>query len=379
MNTALIAITVLAAATAIGTTFQLSSLKKRMSDAEQTVVSESALKQASACMSCLHEGMLVVTREGQILDCNPAAEKILGSPAMELKGRQAREFYALPSACDDFIGIATAEGRLQERPTLMRATNGNKKLVHVSMSPVDSAGNGDIVQVFRDCADLQSMEERLVQSERLATIGKFASQIAHEVRNPLSSISLNLEMLDDEFNESDGDAGNLIRSVLRELDRLNGIVGEYLQFSRFPKPHPRKGQIDEVIEELSGSFTGPTGVRLIKELEAPSPEIWFDGRLIRQALDNLVRNASEAFDGAGEIRIETDVIDRFLLIRVRDNGRGISQEVQSKLFEPFFTTKANGTGLGLATTQQIVFEHNGHIQVESHPGKGSTFSIYLPL
>ncbi len=379
MITVLIAMTILAAATAIGISVQLANLKKRMRAIERGTETESALKQASECMSCLHEGMIVVSREGLIVECNPAAEQILGSPAMELKGQSAREFYALPSACDELSGIAEEEGRLQERPALMKGTSGKKKLVHVSMSPVAADGEGRMVQVFRDCADLRSMEARLVQSERLATIGKFASQIAHEVRNPLSSISLNLEMLDDEFNDSDGDARNLIRSVLRELDRLNGIVGEYLQFARFPKPHPRKGQIEEVIAELSDSFTAPDGVKLVKELAVPSPEIWFDGRLIRQALDNLVRNAAEAFDGDGEIRIETDLIDRFLLIRVRDNGRGIPQEVQSKLFDPFFTTKANGTGLGLATTQQIVFEHNGHIQVESQPGKGSTFSIYLPL
>ncbi len=322
---------------------------------------------------------MVVSEEGVILDCNPAAEQILGSPTMELRGKPARDFYALPTACDELVGVARSVGRLRERPALMKSTNGTKKLVQVSMSPVPSEGEDRMVQVFRDCADLRTMEERLVQSERLATIGKFASQIAHEVRNPLSSISLNVEMIEDEVNETNGDAPNLIRSVLRELDRLNGIVGEYLQFSRFPKPHPTKGRIDDVITELSESFAAPNGVRLLTGLTTPSPEIWFDNRLIRQALDNLVRNAMEAIDGSGEVRVETDVIDRFLAIRVKDDGRGISQEVQATLFDPFFTTKANGTGLGLATTQQIVFEHNGHIQVESQPGKGSTFSIYLPL
>ena len=112
---------------------------------------------------------------------------------------------------------------------------------------------------------------------------------------------------------------------------------------------------------------------------ASSPEVWVDENLLRQALENLARNGAEAIAGEGTVRIETDVIDRFLVIRVRDTGHGIPAEIQSKLFEPFFTTKPQGTGLGLATTQQIIFEHNGHILVESDAGKGTTFTILLPL
>ena len=110
-----------------------------------------------------------------------------------------------------------------------------------------------------------------------------------------------------------------------------------------------------------------------------SPEVWLDEGLLRQVLENLVRNAVEAIAGEGLVQIETEVVERFLLIRVKDTGPGIAPDIQSKLFEPFFTTKAHGTGLGLATSQQIIFEHNGHLLVESQPGKGSTFSTLLPL
>jgi signal transduction histidine kinase len=110
-----------------------------------------------------------------------------------------------------------------------------------------------------------------------------------------------------------------------------------------------------------------------------SPEIWIDEGLFRQVLENLLRNATEAIEGEGVIRFETEVVDRFLLVRVKDNGQGIPAEIQPKLFEPFFTTKTHGTGLGLATSQQIIFEHNGHLLVESQLGKGSTFTTLLPL
>ena len=112
---------------------------------------------------------------------------------------------------------------------------------------------------------------------------------------------------------------------------------------------------------------------------ASSPEVWLDESLLRQVLENLVRNGVEAIEGAGVVRIETDMVDRFFVIRVKDTGHGIPPEIQARLFEPFFTTKAHGTGLGLATSQQIIFEHNGHLVVESQAGKGSTFSILLPL
>jgi signal transduction histidine kinase len=166
---------------------------------------------------------------------------------------------------------------------------------------------------------------------------------------------------------------------LKELDRLNDIVSEYLQFSRFPKPHLKLGRVDGVIRELVQTFKAPDAVKIEMSLTPYSPEVWLDDRLLRQVLENLVRNSIEAIEGSGSIRLETDVVDRFLMIRVKDTGRGIPPEIQARLFEPFFTTKAQGTGLGLATSQQIIFEHNGHLVVESQPSEGSTFSILLPL
>jgi signal transduction histidine kinase len=188
-----------------------------------------------------------------------------------------------------------------------------------------------------------------------------------------------MELLEDEFRDANSEAHGLIRSVLRELDRLNGIVGEYLQFARFPKPNLRKGQIETVIESLVGAFKPPASIRFTVRQAESTPSLWLDPQLLRQVLDNLIRNAVEAIGEGGSIELETDVIDRFVVIRVKDSGVGIPAEVQAKLFEPFFTTKPHGTGLGLATSQQIMFEHNGHLLVESQPGKGTTFSLLLPL
>ncbi len=345
---------------------------------EEDRVSREQAGQAAECLRCLREGMMVVSGEGVILDCNAGAEHILGAPGQSLIGKAVRDFYVQPSSCDGLLAQAREEGHLPERQALLRTSKGMTRIVQTSVARMAADDNSRFVQVVRDCADIESMEGRLVQSERLATIGRFAAQIAHEIRNPLASISLNLEMLEDEVREPQGDHPQLIRSMLREVDRLNGIVSEYLQFSRFPKPHAERGCIDDVIFHLRDSATLPEGVRLVVELVTPGPEIRFDPVLIRQVLDNLVRNAAEAIDDQGEIRISTELIDRFLAIRVSDTGHGIPPDILNQLFEPFFTTKADGTGLGLATSQQIVFEHDGHIEAESEPGIGTTFSVYLP-
>lgn len=336
------------------------------------------ISEATKCMGCMHEGLIVTLADGTIIETSVPAERILEAPSMGLKGKQIRDFCPAVDVYEEVIRQADTVGCSFNTPIAVSADK-KRKIVNMSVQRVADGNNVRYVHVFQDCADLRTMEQRLLQSERLATIGRFASQIAHEIRNPLSSISLNVELLEDELREADGEARSLIRSVLKELDRLNDIVSEYLQFSRFPKPHLKRGSVSPIIEELVQSFKPPAGVTVEMGLMASSPDIWLDERLLRQALENLVRNAAEAIEGQGQVWIETDMADRFLVIRVRDNGRGIPPEVQAKLFEPFFTTKAHGTGLGLATSQQIIFEHNGRLVVESQPGKGSVFTILLPL
>jgi signal transduction histidine kinase len=337
------------------------------------------LLDAKLCMGCNHEGVIITSTDGTIVETSPAAERILEAPSMSLKGRQVRELCLMSDAYDELIRQVNSNGGSLNKSIIVLAGDMKRKIVNMSVRRVGEGQEGLYVHVFQDCADLRTMEQRLLQAERLATVGRFASQIAHEIRNPLSSISLNVELLEDELKDSGDEARSLIRSVLRELDRLNDIVGEYLQFSRFPKPHLKRGRVDGVIQELVQRFKAPASVKLETDLMASSPEVWIDENLLRQALENLARNAAEAIDGDGVVRIETDLIDHFLVIRVKDTGRGMPPEIQAKLFEPFFTTKAHGTGLGLATSQQIVFEHNGHLVVESQPGKGTTFTTLLPL
>ena len=282
-------------------------IQQQISDAEQ-------------CMGCVHEGVIVTSSDGTIVETSPAAERILEAPLMSLRGRQVRDFFPVRDVYDELIGQTASGVRNLNKSIIVRAGDSKRKIVNMSVERVGDGRRVQYVHVFQDCADLRTMEERLVQSERLATIGRFASQIAHEIRNPLSSISLNVELLEDQLRESNEEARSLIRSVLKELDRLNDIVSEYLQFSRFPKPHLMRGHVDRVIRELVENFKTPPNVKLEIELMPSSPEVWLDHRLLRQVLENLVRNGAEAIEGEGMVRIETDVVDRFFVIRVKDTG-----------------------------------------------------------
>jgi signal transduction histidine kinase len=340
---------------------------------------EKLIREAVDCLGCVHEGLIVTDADGVVVETNLATDRILERPSLSLKGTNIRDLCPVRQSYDDLLRRVEPDKRTLNRSLILHTSNGKRKLVNMSLQQIGSGMDVRLVHVFQDCADLRTMEERLLQSERLATVGKFASQIAHEIRNPLSSISLNVELLEDELHDANDEARSLIRSVLKELDRLNDIVGEYLQFSRFPKPQLKRGTVDAVIQELVENFKPKSSVKVDVSLTPSSPQVWLDDGLLRQALENLTRNAAEAIEGEGTIRIETDVIDRFMVIRVIDTGCGIPIDVQAKLFEPFFTTKPQGTGLGLATAQQIIFEHNGHLLVESEPGKGTTFTTLLPL
>src|SRR5437773_1090539 len=279
---------------------------------------EQQIIEAKECLGCMHQGLIVTSADGTILETSPAAERILEAPSMSLKGRQVREFYLMADTYEELIRQTDIATRSLNRSVIVLAGEKKRKIVNMSMQRVADRGDVRYVHVFQECADLRTMEQRLLQSERLATIGRFASQIAHEIRNPLSSISLNVELLEDEVKESNEEARGLIRSVLKELDRLNDIVSEYLQFSRFPKPHLMRGSADSVVREFVETFKPPANVKVELKLMPSSPLVWLDDRLLRQVLENLARNGVEAIEGEGTLRIETDVVERFFIIRVKD-------------------------------------------------------------
>jgi len=232
----------------------------------------------------------------------------------------------------------------------------------------------------------RAVEERqveLVRSERLATVGKMAAMITHEVRNPLSSIALNTELLEEELPET-GEAKSLCSSIHREVDRLTAITEEYLAFARMPKPKRAPEAVNTLVGALAAFVREDLAAKQITlaiELAPGDPIVPLDAGQIRQCLINLIRNAAEAIaeHGKGTITLRTRHTGGRVELEVQDDGAGIAPEVLPRLFDPFFSTKEGGNGLGLALTQQIVREHGGDLRVDSAVGRGTTFTVSVPV
>jgi signal transduction histidine kinase len=247
------------------------------------------------------------------------------------------------------------------------------------------------VRLEKAYAELQAAQVRLVESERLAAIGQMSAKVSHEVRNPLSSISLNAEMLEDELQalpeDRRGEALGLMAAIRTQLDVLGAVTEEYLRFARLPKPKPERASVARLVEDLA-DFVRPEltarGVKLKVSLPNGLPTALLDSGQIRQVLLNLIRNAAEAMPDGGPIAVSArrlrDPAHELprIEIAVQDAGSGIPPDLAGRIFEPFFTTKTRGTGLGLAIARQIVADHGGTLLWEPAPGGGTIFRVILP-
>lgn len=231
-------------------------------------------------------------------------------------------------------------------------------------------------QSLRDAAD------RLLQSERLAAIGRMAAHVTHEVRNPLSSIALNVELLEEELSTTSAETRALLSAIQREVKRLTVTTEEYLGVARAPKPTLQAEDIGELTRDAV-QFTRPEmqscGVSLDLQIESNLPLVALDDSQYRQVLLNLLKNAREAMPEGGAIALQLLSHDNGVQLRVSDTGSGMDRETQARLFDLFYTTKKRGTGLGLPLTQQIVIAHGGRIACTSEQGKGTTFELWFPI
>lgn len=247
---------------------------------------------------------------------------------------------------------------------------------------------------------VRSAERRARSAERMAEIGAMTGGLAHEIKNPLSTIGLNAQLLAEAIEDSRAEEGERSRmlarvgSLRREADRLREILSDFLEFAGQMRLDKRPTDLNALVGELVDFFTPEAqrhGVRLRAELTPGGLTATVDPKLIKQALLNLMLNATQAMDSArgtenGRAR---ELILRTLearepdggevaRIEVIDTGPGVAQELKERIFEPYFTTKSGGSGLGLPTTRRIVEEHGGRVEMHSEPGTGSSFAVVVP-
>ncbi len=261
----------------------------------------------------------------------------------------------------------------------------------LSVQPAIDSGDeiGELSETFEGMVRaISDARERVLASERLAAIGKMAAHVTHEVRNPLSSIALNLELLEEELGAESEEAGALVRAIGQEVQRLSGLSDQYLSMARRKAPEFEECDLASLISasiEFMRRDVERHGVTLSLELPENLPWVHVDQAQIRQTLFNLVRNAREAMPEGGAIALRVfsqtgdDGKPVEVVLQVQDNGPGVPVDQIERLFDPFFTTKDHGTGLGLAVTAQILTAHGGRLNYQQAEPHGSIFSVHLPV
>jgi nitrogen fixation/metabolism regulation signal transduction histidine kinase len=336
-------------------------------------------------VEALRAAILVVDRDRVIKTTNPAAENILGIGARDVGSpiddtSLLRRFPGLAIAIADVSQGAdaiTLEGE--------RIAGFTERLVDVLVTPfgeeVGEGGVRGVLVVADDVSDAIATKSRLIQTERLAAIGRMAAHVTHEVRNPLSSIGLNVDMLGDEIRDSGPESKGLLESIQQELERLESITEEYLRLARLPEPSLTPDDPTDLLRDTAEFVRremDAAGVELRLDLASPLPAVAMDEPQLRQALLNLLRNAREAMPNGGTAKLEASRYDGGVRILVHDEGDGIVEEEREHVFDMFYTTKERGTGLGLPLTQQIVVAHGGRIACRARHPRGTSFEIWLP-
>ncbi len=227
--------------------------------------------------------------------------------------------------------------------------------------------------------DIKEMQNELIKTERLATIGEVAAKIAHEIKNPLSGISIALELMKNKT--PDDDQRQKVSEILSEVARLDRIIKDMLQIARPPELYLRTISPNEIVEKAIALVSGKADERRIKidkDLNC-GDSFCLDPEKIEQVLINLLLNGIDSIDGTGgNITVQTEILKNELHIKISDSGCGIPEIEIEKLFLPFYSTKRNGTGLGLAISKRIIESHRGRIIVKSEIGKGSVFTLVIP-
>ena len=229
------------------------------------------------------------------------------------------------------------------------------------------------------------LERRTRQAERLAEIGSLTGGLAHEIKNPLSTVQLNLQLLAEDVtpdNPAHSRISNRLGVVQRETSRLRDILEDFLRYAGRLELDRKPVELNQLLEELVDFFApqaqaSRVQIRLKRSASPVMANV--DPKLIKQALLNLMLNGVQAMPGGGELILSMAMRDDRAILDVIDTGSGIPEDVLPKIFQAYYTTKRGGTGIGLAMTKRIVEEHGGSIQVRSDPGKGTDFTIELPV
>lgn len=333
------------------------------------------------------DGIVTINEDHIVLSYNQGAEKIFGFTRDEVIGKDLSILIPPPhkEKHRDYVRryMATRDAHVIGKHVQLKAErkNGEEFPISISFSVADIGGNLYFTGIVRDISEYVELEDRVRQNERLAAVGNTVSQIVHEIKNPLMIIGgFAKQLLKAQTLDSKG--LQKLTIITEEVARLESLMSEMRDYSRPPSLNRESGRIETLLREVVTYYVDilkEKGIELALLPIRSLPAYNLDFQQLKQVLINLIKNASEAMPQGGRITIAVDRQPPDLLMTVADNGEGMTPDVAANIFTPYFTTKSKGSGLGLAISRNIIRAHNGDIGVESQPGKGSTFTIRLPL
>lgn len=337
-------------------------------------------------LTSLRSGVITTDADGNVVYANPAALGLLGAARDDIVGASLDELGLAPPT------DTTPEVVADLRWEVERDGDGDDDATVLGLSMTSltleaGEGRGDLL-TFQDLTRLRAAEAQLQQAERLAGIGRLAASVAHEIRNPLASISGSVEMLSSTL-ELSGDDAALMRIISKEIDRLNGLIRELLEYAGPRDVELHRVDVRELVRDVARLFSHDEAARDVDhtlDMEDAAVVATADADILRQVLLNLWRNAVEAMkehDGDQRLRTAVSSADGVVRILVEDSGPGVPDTLHETIFEPFFTTREGGTGLGLATAYQVVSNMGGRLQLlmehdETCSLGGAAFEIRLP-
>jgi two-component system sensor histidine kinase HydH len=322
-------------------------------------------------------GLVAGDESGRIVAFNQTAEAILQRTAADAIGRPAEEI--LPEPLLAFIRSLKGDTRIVagelDCPTADHCTIPTEAIAAVLMEQGRTAG---IVLLFRDITEIRRMKTEIARSRRLSSLGSLAAGVAHEIRNPLSSIKGFATYFRERYRDNPEDE-KTAGIMIREVDRLNRVISQLLDYARPMTMALRETQLQDIIRHALRMIerqAGEAGVTLQEDLPADLPAVGVDPDRMQQVLLNLFLNALGAMEGGGVLSVSLgESSDGRIRIEVRDTGVGIAPEDLGLIFDPYYTTKPSGTGLGLAIVQKIIDAHNAEIHIASTPGQGTTVTL----